>query len=1056
MGCGKSKVANTNETKLESDERKEQSSVDKTKEETTSNHEEMWPPPEAIPMDHVQKAAKLDAPLSSPGVQHVRIADLIGADSHDTKQQKREDPDIPYVRSPSETSISTKDQAAEDEDEDEGGTRAQPSTRVSAKRHDGVPRLKQILSNEKVPSPQKIIQYLNSYLANGDWRCKNCDAQNTSEDHAKCKQCHQPKLSTTSSFVGWLQNPLNKSYVQNMHDDGVELMRGVVDKLDYQGQRFVLVDEETVIKLATLPEPIYQIGLVDKMDKEVLQFSLYEAAGQPGCFNDEEERRLKKGKGKARAFDHMDRSTWTLENLREQSVLRMVNMQCHAGGSYRCLINTQICLHSVNSYSCNNVIPFHNNLFPVDKSGLRATESKVQFRLMDAVFQTGNEFNTRDQMALLRELLFGVQDDNLQSLGNVGTGSPSLSKSSRGDSYDDSYALTASPLNAVTLNDTARVKAGIPIEAAFYCFCHPVEDRFPNSSGSSDFYPTRGTGPHRVWEAAQRKQLNLQDPFMRWLVSGAFFYFNYLFDIVGINAISFDGNPHEDKSNAPWHSQLCLPLGESCALPSSAIQPLQGLQRWVQVTDRRMRGVFGFSHMAYITPSEFIGDHIFPKNGGFAFLHESEKDFLVGHGGSNNASRFFGVVRNDDCLERVKVDAADPKQKVSKLSLSSLLPDCDIKDGEVIQMIRNMQVERAHNHAVPLLYDTPLHIAQLGCQKVLTSYRGGVKGMRLQKSAPNSASATRSSGPSMLFVGSGVLAAEGLAAALGYKQEMDLLQSVASKIGLSNPRWTEQERLKIIQCENEAITEEVIRKLLDKQCIWLHEDETCTGYAKQVQWNSDYVHNQQATEELVGSNNGGQVVRDPDRTGRRLIDFMKEPECITGRLDMAHVAALRIYTSSTFRLINGPLRQVAAGPIGQNERHPLAFTTLCISDALKKLRACHMGKKDFMTTYLWRGMRDRTVMTDFLQRGGTELACMSTTRTVAVAASYAKSDFPLLFRIKVDSPMELGADIRWLSMYPNEAEVLYPPLTFIKPLFQQPIKDCKGGVVVTVKPSFPT
>jgi len=30
--------------------------------------------------------------------------------------------------------------------------------------------------------------------------------------------------------------------------------------------------------------------------------------------------------------------------------------------------------------------------------------------------------------------------------------------------------------------------------------------------------------------------------------------------------------------------------------------------------------------------------------------------------------------------------------------------------------------------------------------------------------------------------------------------------------------------------------------------------------------------------------------------------------------------------------------------------------------------------------------------------------------------------------LKVDSPMELGADLRWVSIYPGEAEVLYPPL----------------------------
>ena len=57
--------------------------------------------------------------------------------------------------------------------------------------------------------------------------------------------------------------------------------------------------------------------------------------------------------------------------------------------------------------------------------------------------------------------------------------------------------------------------------------------------------------------------------------------------------------------------------------------------------------------------------------------------------------------------------------------------------------------------------------------------------------------------------------------------------------------------------------------------------------------------------------------------------------------------------------------------------------------------------------------------------------------------------------------MDLGAKIDWLSVFPGEAEVLYPPLTYLKPMYEQPIMgkdgECsKDGVVITVKPSFPT
>jgi hypothetical protein len=49
----------------------------------------------------------------------------------------------------------------------------------------------------------------------------------------------------------------------------------------------------------------------------------------------------------------------------------------------------------------------------------------------------------------------------------------------------------------------------------------------------------------------------------------------------------------------------------------------------------------------------------------------------------------------------------------------------------------------------------------------------------------------------------------------------------------------------------------------------------------------------------------------------------------------------------------------------------------------------------------------------------------------------------------------LYADSEWRASNKQEKEVLYPPLTYLKPLISQPIKNSKG-VVYTVKPSFPT
>ena len=54
--------------------------------------------------------------------------------------------------------------------------------------------------------------------------------------------------------------------------------------------------------------------------------------------------------------------------------------------------------------------------------------------------------------------------------------------------------------------------------------------------------------------------------------------------------------------------------------------------------------------------------------------------------------------------------------------------------------------------------------------------------------------------------------------------------------------------------------------------------------------------------------------------------------------------------------------------------------------------------------------------------------------TVAfVAVQYSLSSFSLLFKIKAEDFMSMGADLQWLSAFPHEAEFLYPPLTYLEP-----------------------
>ena len=120
-----------------------------------------------------------------------------------------------------------------------------------------------------------------------------------------------------------------------------------------------------------------------------------------------------------------------------------------------------------------------------------------------------------------------------------------------------------------------------------------------------------------------------------------------------------------------------------------------------------------------------------------------------------------------------------------------------------------------------------------------------------------------------------------------------------------------------------------------------------------------------------------------------------------------------------------------------------------------KLRAICAIDATAVRTF-WRGLSNVTVADDFKRRGGTELGCMSTTETFPVARTFAKVGQvanPLLIKVESKSLMDCGASISWLSLYPEEEEVLFPPLTFLRPI-GEPVVDEDGCTVITVQPQF--
>jgi hypothetical protein len=205
-----------------------------------------------------------------------------------------------------------------------------------------------------------------------------------------------------------------------------------------------------------------------------------------------------------------------------------------------------------------------------------------------------------------------------------------------------------------------------------------------------------------------------------------------------------------------------------------------------------------------------------------------------------------------------------------------------------------------------------------------------------------------------------------------------------------------------------------------------------------------YIIHEPAVEKMEWN-----AVRDLDRAGRLLQNFVDLPQAKAAKLKEEEVAALRFYTSHSFNVLNIPMRdQTRQGP------HPLPGIMMNIQSALKKLRA--LGSEDAsskQTVVLWRGMSYMKLPREFSADGGTELAPMSTTTDVSVAIRYAiKEDTrsALLFRFVTRNNLERGADVQWLSMFPGESETLFPPLTFLQRTRSEPQQVEHNGVTVTI------
>ena len=174
-------------------------------------------------------------------------------------------------------------------------------------------------------------------------------------------------------------------------------------------------------------------------------------------------------------------------------------------------------------------------------------------------------------------------------------------------------------------------------------------------------------------------------------------------------------------------------------------------------------------------------------------------------------------------------------------------------------------------------------------------------------------------------------------------------------------------------------------------------------------------------------------IRDHGRVGLALEYFFQHEVATAAHLSKAEILALRIYSTPLFKYINNPLRDEERYQKGNP--CPWPVTTYFANQGIRKLRAVSQGSTQRATfpITLWPGMRNLKIAEDFQQDGVTEMAFMSTTSDLRVAVCYSLSKSALLFKIRVRNLASSGADLKWVSVFPSESEVLYSPLTFLHP-----------------------
>ena len=165
---------------------------------------------------------------------------------------------------------------------------------------------------------------------------------------------------------------------------------------------------------------------------------------------------------------------------------------------------------------------------------------------------------------------------------------------------------------------------------------------------------------------------------------------------------------------------------------------------------------------------------------------------------------------------------------------------------------------------------------------------------------------------------------------------------------------------------------------------------------------------------------GEPVMRQPVR----IEALVTNEVAVKAGLQRAEVVAARLYTGPMYQHYNRILRN--------GERGKYLYTIHGFASCIIKLsRIRHISK-------VYRGLKGSILPKELLDpdecgvRGGTELAFLSATTDKEVALDFAHGGAgSFIFELQ-EGMIDRGADLAWVSQYPNEDEVVFPPLTSLE------------------------